>query len=298
MSKKRNIKRTIKKRIGIPNRVKEENSKKKPIGDFSSVQERIDVLKSKIHLLNNKLDEPISENDESIYDVVICIPSHNRYEKINRLINTIKSQSTDFKYKIILLNDGSSDQRYDFLRKENPDIIYIKNDLANGKTYHWYCYNQMWSKLRDIKTRTVLQMDDDFILCNSFLNKILTIFYTQRQCNPKVIAISPHLWSFKETVDYEKWWDRKDLVDGIALFDIEYIKKLNYQLSPIEKNVEGDGRSVQVWQQIAKFVIKNNWQIYRCEKSLVYHDGNDDSQLHPNFRNKKKIYTQRFIDYD
>src|SRR5690606_17726513 len=50
--------------------------------------------------------------DDKIYDVVICIPSHNRFEKVLRIIDSLYEQKTNHLFKIILLNDGSSDSRY------------------------------------------------------------------------------------------------------------------------------------------------------------------------------------------
>lgn len=240
---------------------------------------------------NNKI------NDDEIYDVVICIPSHNRFKKVNRLLKQFKEQPSKYKYKIILLNDGSSDIRYElFPIKYN--LHYIKNKKPNGKEFHWYCYNQMWEALRDIKCRTVLQMDDDFILCDNFLNRIVGLYDNETSKDKQIAAVSPHLWSF-EIERNERWWNNKHLVDGIALLDINVIISMNYGMSPVDTDeVSKPGAPVRAWPQIGKAIKDMDKIIYRTENSLVYHDGNDDSKLHGDVRKNgiTGIYTQKFID--
>ena len=233
------------------------------------------------------------------YDIVICIPSHNRYEKVKRIIEQIKSTESEYTYLIVILNDGSSDKKYNKLPIEFPDILYLKNDIPNGKILHWYCYNQMWKILRQKTCHAVLQMDDDFILCDNFLNKIVDLFFEKKNENSKIMAISPHLWSFKEYCDNESWWYKTNFVDGIALIDYDLIKFLDYELKPVDINVVSKpGSPVKVWTQISGAIKDYNGIIFRTLESLVYHDGNDDSKLHGDFRidGKKFIYTQKYID--
>lgn len=232
------------------------------------------------------------------YDVVICIPSYNRYEKVKRLINQFYEQSTKYVFKIILLNDGSTDVWYDNLSQIFPEIIYLKNNTPNGKVLHWYCYNQMWDKIRDIKCHAILQMDDDFILSNNFLDTIVDLFFQKKSENDKIMAISPHKWSFKVHTDFESWWNRKDFVDGIALIDDAVIKTMDYSMKPVDvQEVSKPGVPVRAWTQISDAIKKMGGIIFRTEFSLVYHDGNDDSKLHGDVRKngQKGIYTQKYI---
>lgn len=231
------------------------------------------------------------------YDIVIAIPSFNRYDKIVRLLKQFYNQKTKYSFKIILLNDGSTDDRYDKIINNFPDIIYLKNDKPNGKAMHWYCYNQMWAHLIKYKCHAVLQMDDDFILSDLFLDNIIDLFFNKKEENGNIMAIAPHLWSFKKVCE-EGWWRRNDFVDGIALIDIDVIEQMNYVLKPVNSvEVMKSGATVRVWSQISEGIIKNKCIIYRTDKSLVYHDGNDDSKLHGDVRkdNKGGVYTQKYI---
>lgn len=230
------------------------------------------------------------------YDVVICISSHNRYDKVNRLINQLYAHDKKYLFKIILLNDGSDDERYDILLEEFPDIIYIKNEKPNGKVNHWYCYNQMWEYLRNITCHAVLQMDDDFILCNDFLNIILDMFFELKKANDNIIAIAPHLWSFKKESRFESWWKNNHFIDGIGLINYRVIKNMNYEMKPVNVNIVSKiGVPAGAWNQITNAIHNSGGKIFRPENSLVYHDGNDDPQLHADHRiNGKKwsIYTK------
>lgn len=232
------------------------------------------------------------------YDVIICIPSYDRYKKVKRLISQFYQQPTKYTFKIILLNDGSNSLWYDILTEKFPDILYFKNDVPNGKVLHWYCYNQMWEHIRNIQSHAVLQMDDDFILSDNFLNTMMDLFFNLKEKNGNMMAISPHLWSFKLNSDGESWWKRIDFVDGIALMDSDVIKYLDYKLKPVDiEAVSKAGAPVRAWTQISEGIKNMNGFIYRTQNSLVYHDGNNDSKLHGDVRKEgqKGVYTQKYI---
>jgi len=112
------------------------------------------------------------------------------------------------------------------------------------------------------------------------------------------MAISPHLWSFKKDCEFEVWWDRRDFVDGIALIDDVVIKSMEYRMKPVDIiSVGKAGTPVRAWTQIGGAIRKIGGVVYRTQNSLVYHDGNDDSKLHADFRKDGKagVYTQKYI---
>jgi glycosyltransferase involved in cell wall biosynthesis len=232
------------------------------------------------------------------YDVVICIPSYERYEKVRRLISQFYKQLTKYTFKIILLNDGSTDIRYDTLIEEFPNIIYLKNEKPNGKILHWYCYSQMWKQLKNITCHAVLQMDDDFLISDNFLNTIIDLFFCVKEKNNGVMAIAPHLWSSNEVCNDEPWWKiNNHFVDGIALIDDEVIKRMNYEMKPVDNNKLKEGSSAFAWSQIGDVIKEMRCVVYRTPNSLVYHDGNLDSKLHGEHRKKSggKVFTQKYI---
>lgn len=229
------------------------------------------------------------------YDVVICIPSNNRYDKVKRLISQFNEQSTKYTFKLILLNDGSNDNRYSKLINDFPEIIYIENIKSNGKLLHWYCYNQMWENLKNIECHVVLQMDDDFIICDNFLDIIVDKYFEQKDIDNNIRGISLHTWSFrKKKIIHESWWSDKNFVDGISLLDFEVIKYMNYQMHPVDEIVNKPGVPVRAWTQINGAVKNMSGYYYRTPESLVYHDGNNDSKLHGDVRiNGSGVFSQK-----
>jgi hypothetical protein len=219
------------------------------------------------------------------------------------LITQFYSQPTKYTFKIILLNDGSSDSSYDTLTDDFPEMIYLKNDTPNGKMLHWYCYSQLWENLRDFEFHTVLQMDDEFILSDNFLNTIIDFFYHLKDGEDNIRAVAPHLWSTSEKCDHEPWWTQHNtFVDGVALIEYTVIEFMAYQMTPVDVTKVGiDGNSALAWAQVGNAIKRMKGIVYRTANSLVYHDGNDDSKLHPNHRNMDggKVYTQKYIgNYD
>lgn len=323
MKNNRNIKQIIKKKIEINSRGEKKivinrpepkkilkinttpviNTKKSINSEFVT-RKVINICDSRIKK-NNEVENKTHENfikkyiklKNLDYDVVICIPSYNRYNKLKRIIETIYNQETKYSFKFIILNDGSDDNRYDDLSKEYKDIWYIKNETPNGKLYHWYCYNQLWSELKNINCMSVLQMDDDFILCDNFLNKIVDIYLEKKIENNKNVAVAPHIWSFKKFSKNETWWKSKYFVDGIAIVDPKLLDLTNYQLNKVDDSVLITGQPAKAWSQISDLINKNGLVCCRIPYSLVYHDGNEDSKLHGDYRVNGigNVYTQNFI---
>lgn len=288
-------------KIDIKKTIKNERTLQRISPDKKKLAVGVDLLLSdEVNSLvaNLPQESAYRRKDFVDYDVVICIPSYNRYKKVKRLIKQFYEQSTKYSFRIVLLNDGSTNVWYDILPQKFPEIIYLKNETPNGKVLHWYCYNQMWNKIRDIKCHVILQMDDDFILSDNFLDTIVDLFFQKKSENDKIMAISPHKWSFRQHADFESWWQRKDFVDGIALIDDAVIKEMDYKMKPVNiQEVSKPGTPVRAWTQISDAIKKMGGIIFRTEFSLVYHDGNDDSKLHGDVRKdgKKGVYTQKYI---
>lgn len=279
--------------------VSEKKNLKKNVNEKNLIRAFGTIKPLNVELVPYKCNSQITYQKKAFvdFDVVICIPSYNRYEKVRRLISQLYQQPTRYTFKIILLNDGSSELDYDTLTTEFPEIIYMKNEIPNGKVLHWYCYNQMWENIRNIQCHTVLQMDDDFILCDNFLNIIIDLFFEIKEKNGNMMMISPHLWSFKK-VNEERWWKRIDVVDGIALIDSDVIRYMEYKMKPVDVvAVSKPGAPVRTWSQICNAMKNMDGFIYRTEYSLVYHDGNNDSKLHGDVRknNQRGVYTQKYI---
>lgn len=233
------------------------------------------------------------------YDVIICISSYNRFKKIVRLIKQFYIQPTKYKFKIILLNDGSDDNKYKIIEKRFNEIIYLKKEINGGKSNYWKSVNEIWDVAKTYKSHTLLQLDDDFILCDNFLNILLDKFFEIKEINNSYMVFAFHLYEFDKISKTNKNWfdENKMMVDGGMLFDTQFMKKIDYKLDNIEHRVSNrNGSSSLTWVRIKELIIQFKMKVYRFKYSLVWHSGNDDSKLHSLLRRSKRIYTKNFID--
>lgn len=232
------------------------------------------------------------------FDVIICISSFNRYNKINLILEQLFNQKTKYNFKIIFFNDGSTEEKYEEIKYKYPDIIYLKNEKNSGKVNYWKTVNNMWKKAKEFKTHTILQLDDDFILCDNFLDILLDKFFEIKELDNSYMVYSFHLYNFSKTEPIDEiWFDENYInIDGGILFDSQFMNYINYELDLIELRVKNNSQSSFTWTRIREKIIEFKCRIFRFKNSLVWHNGNDDSKLHPNVRKIKRIYTKNFID--
>lgn len=84
---------------------------------------------------------------EEKYQIIIGINSFHRYEKLINLINSIEEQETTIKYKIIVMDDCSPDDRYLELPKISKHLI-LRNEINNGKKKYYLTINKL---LKEVK---------------------------------------------------------------------------------------------------------------------------------------------------
>jgi len=251
---------------------------------------------------NNKFDERINNSvvskqiikDEISYDAIIMISSYNRYKKLLSILNQLFTQETKFLFKVIVYNDGST-ENYDELPILFPQINFINGKINNGKKKYWESITRLWKEIKShYNTRTVIQIDDDFILCENFIDTVIDFFMEKVKINPNVMAISYHV-----NPDYkQKRWGFDDWVDGGALYSDRFLKKIDYAVEPIsEKRWESNPKlSSGVWHQITKKIHQFGGVIVTPETSMAYHDGNEDSMMNSNIRKLTHIKTKNFKD--
>jgi hypothetical protein len=301
------IKKTIRKRIDISKQRNKMNERDKlrtgsipakPIPVGLSRNEMRRGVESKEPTIFKEYGKYLKEIGVD-FDFIFCVSSFERYEKIYRILKQLFSQKTKYSFKFILVNDGSKDIRYDDLEYLFPDIFYIKNKVGGGKVNYWKTVNLMWKKASEFKSYGIIQLDDDFILCDEFLNKLLNKFFEIKESSNNYMVFGFHLYNFGKESLIESFWfnENKMVIDGGMLIDTQFLKLINYKLDKIEKRVTPKTSSY-VWVRLRERMIEFGVKIYRFENSLVWHDGNDDSKLHPNVRKIKRVYTKNFIDKD
>jgi len=233
------------------------------------------------------------------FDVLIFISSFDRYEKLVGILTQLYSQKTDYLFKIIIMNDGSTDKRYSYLKNKFSEIIYLKNDFNGGRAFYWQTVNTIFKELKKYKSYAIIQIDDDFILTENFIDKLINKFFEIKQDNNAYMGIRYHIPSFNEDElindEYFNPFKRFQGFDGGSMFDPEFLKLFNYEIKKINQNVFNlKFQHSHVWSSLNDFVRYFGVMIYSTRKSLAYHNGNEDSKMHPELRRTKKIYTKNF----
>lgn len=248
----------------------------------------------------NKIEEKqmvdiISDNNKITKDIIITISSYNRYDKLTRILDQLYSQSTKCSFSIVILNDGSDDARYANLKKNYPTINFINNKTNGGKLYYWKSINSLWELAKNkYQFEYLLQIDDDFILCDNFLNILYDDISRVRVSDNTYIAYSFHLNS-KNDLEQPRW-DCKYWIDGGGLYHIDFLKKIDFKIDEISKSrFNSKYISSGVWKQITKKINEFGFKILKSNYSLVKHDGNMDSKMNANLRKKKPINTFNYL---
>jgi len=232
------------------------------------------------------------------YDAIIIISSYERYDSLKNILTKLYSQETRYSFKTIIVNDGSIDKRYNKLKKEFKNIKYLKNNINGGVKYYWRTINKLLCESKKYETSAIIQMDDDFILCDGFLNNLIDTFFELKKENNSYMLVKYHLGKLDNIlIDPETFFNPKlnfQGADGGTLFDQQFMNLIDYSIDDMS-DVAGHSGS-HVWHFINKMIIKMGVKCYIFRKSLAFHDGNDDSKMHPAIRSKRKYNTINFID--
>lgn len=225
------------------------------------------------------------------YDAIIIISSYNRYDNLIYLINQIINTETQYTYKIIVLDDGS-ETAIDL--SEYPDIILMNNENNYGKYLYWKSMTKLFNESSKFLSHCVIQIDDDFILTNNFLNKVIPLFFAMKKENNKYVAIKCHLSDAEN--DSNRWGYNGNWIDGGGLYDSDFINIINTESLSISSNrwkfnpKFGSG----VWQKISGYINTNKLLIYCPEVSYMKHAGNENSMMNPEERKNNIINTYNF----
>lgn len=248
------------------------------------------------YVVNDVNDKYLTDNEKKIIDkksssnktIGIIISSYNRYDKLINIIENILLSNLIENIDIIILDDCSTDERYSNLNEKYNEIILLKNNKNNGKHEYWKSINKLFAVCKEKKYDYVIQIDDDFELCDSFVEKILDVFDDQKYC-----CFHYH-YNGKE----DGRWGLNNWIDGGVLFSKSFLEKINYNINPINSNRWKINKNISsgVWEQISKKINNMGLKILKTNVSYVEHNGNFDSKMNYDVRKNTPIYTKNYID--
>lgn len=276
-------------------------------GEFMTREEkRSGVVLPKYYKLKEaavKLFSKPYKKDETVdYDTVVLITSYDRFDMVYEILTQLYRQKTEYKFKVVLVDDCSSDERYDALTTIFPKLVFLKNEENYGKKGYWKTVMKGLEEVRKCSTNSILQLDDDFMLCESFLNRLMTEYYQVKKNNNKVLCLSFHNY-MKDYLNPDKFvWGYKYWVDGGGLYDVEFIKLLDYKIDEISESRWKYNKNVSagVWQQMTTKINTMGCVIYKTLFSYVKNIGLIESKMHGGVNNidpeNSDMKTVNFID--
>lgn len=104
-------------------------------------------------------------------DLDIIVPAYNVEKYIGQCINSLLKQKTKYKYRIIIINDGSNDNTSKLLNayaKDNPNLIKLINQSNRGLS------GARNTGLRKSNSKYITFVDSDDFVSNTFVDELLT----------------------------------------------------------------------------------------------------------------------------
>jgi GT2 family glycosyltransferase len=221
-------------------------------------------------------------------DFLFLIPSYNRYDYLLQIISRIEEQTKHLKYKIVVVDDSSSDERYGNIKNVSDNIIYYRNPVNNGRDKFYLTVSKLFNISKNNKAKHYVFLADDTLPSINFINHI----YKYTDNGVKIINTS-----INKKEQYLNW-GFKNWVDGCFVITNDVFSKINHDFIGYEirtyfnKTTYGSG----VYKAFS-FRIKNlGVKVHFPKHSLVYHMGHTDSVMHTQIRKTEQMHSYSFID--
>lgn len=162
--------------------------------------------------------------------IFICIPVHNRLALTRACIKSIKKQNYS-NYKIIICDDGSTDDTYEEIKKEYPEVVLVRGDgnlWWTGATNK--CVAHALKKASD--TDLIFTLNNDTELAPDCLSELIeakkkypnsiigcvNLFFANRNKIEPSSQKEKRVLGFKLYLRFNKWGD--DLKNYAGLFEV------------------------------------------------------------------------------
>ena len=102
------------------------------------------------------------------FDFCIVITTYNRPKMLYELLSSIEKEKEDYKLKVFLFNDCSSEE-YNLI---NFDVTEIKMYPNRGKEGFWEIIDKSFKVVKNIKSNYFIYLQDDVTLESNFFSKL------------------------------------------------------------------------------------------------------------------------------
>jgi len=100
--------------------------------------------------------------------ISIIMPVHNELEYTKKCIDSIKKNSGNIEFEIIIIDNASEDGTKDFLKKETVKYIYNKENIGVARS---------WNQGINIATGEYLCIiNNDILVCKNWLTSLVQVY--------------------------------------------------------------------------------------------------------------------------
>ncbi len=196
--------------------------------------------------------------------ISIIIPVFNELFYTKKCIESIRKNSENIQYEIIVIDNASDDGTQDFLKKEN--IIYIYNNENIGVAKAW---NQ---GIKNSKGDFVCIINNDIIVCKDWLFNFIKFYETKENTG----ILSPATREGQLNYDFEKYSEKfikkmKNIKEKGFFGWCMFIKKDKFEKIGLfsEEYETGIGEDTDFYLRLKK----QNFESYITGSVFVHHFG-------------------------
>ena len=137
--------------------------------------------------------------------IAVLIVCHNRKEKTIKCLQKLYAQKNieNIKFKVFLVDDGSSDGTEHAISQSFPDVVIIK---GNGNLFWAGGMRIAWNSAKKKQYDYYLWLNDDVFLYNNFLESCLKDIQTvkKQEQKKKIYYFISNILQYLQTSIY--WW--------------------------------------------------------------------------------------------
>jgi hypothetical protein len=234
--------------------------------------------------------------------VSVVIPTHNRKEKLKRLIKSV--EKNDFHHiEIIVVDDASTDGTYDEIKKMFPNVKIFKNDQ---KKLVSACRNV---GINNSNGDFIFLIDDDNVVDEHCISELVKMMLSQSSAAvvgpimyyysyPKTIwcaGIKRSLISSKTTTIGSGKIDEGQFVNAIESDDFPNAFMVRSKVVK-EKSISFDEKNFPWMYEEADFITKirkKGWAVILAPKAKIWHDVPKELFFMGRYTNVKSYYLAR-----